>query len=83
MFFCHAHHLAGVIGFYGLPPQATIRIFSYSGQLVETIEHNADAYTVEWYQISKNNQMVASGVYFFTVDAPDGKRTRGKFVIIH
>ena len=71
------------IGFYGLPKRATIRIFSFSGQLVNTIEHNADNYSVAWYQVTRNNQLLASGVYFFTVDDDQGHRIHGKFVVIH
>lgn len=71
------------IGFFGLPKRATIRIFSYSGQLVNTIEHDTDQYSVAWYQVTRNNQMLASGVYFFTVDDDQGNRVQGKFVVIH
>jgi hypothetical protein len=71
------------LGFFGLPKRATIRIFSYSGQLVNTIEHNSDNYSVAWYQVTRNNQKLASGVYFFTVDDDQGKRVQGKFVVIH
>jgi len=72
------------IGFYGLPKRATIRIFSYSGQLVSTIEHEKSVYSHEYFQISRNNQMLASGVYFYVVEDLDaGTRATGKFVIIH
>ena len=75
------------IAFYGLTKKCTIRIFSYSGQLVRTLEHDTpetEGYSHEWFQITRNNQILASGVYFFTVDdAATGKRATGKFVIIH
>ncbi|MBI2420414.1 MAG: T9SS C-terminal target domain-containing protein [Ignavibacteriales bacterium] len=73
------------IGFFGLTKKCTIKIFSFSGQLIQTIEHDGDGYSeVSWFQISRNHQMIASGVYFFTVeDAATGKRAKGKFVIIH
>lgn len=35
------------IGFYGLPNTCTIRIFSYSGQLIDTIEHDVASYSEE------------------------------------
>jgi hypothetical protein len=70
--------------FYGLPKHATIRIFSFGGQLVQTIEHNVDSYGSPWYQISRTGQWLASGVYYFTVDDHDtGDRAWNKFVIIH
>jgi hypothetical protein len=75
------------IGFYGLTKRCTIRIFSYSGQLITTLEHNSpstEGYQKEYFQLSRNNQIIASGVYFFTVDDHEtGRRSTGKFVIIH
>ena len=73
---------SGTIGFYNLPRICTIRIFSYSGQLVETIEHDSGNYSEEYLQVTRNNQLMASGLYFFVVDTPTGERTHGKFVII-
>ncbi|MDI6804558.1 MAG: T9SS C-terminal target domain-containing protein [Bacteroidota bacterium] len=71
------------VQFMGLTKRCTIRIFSYSGQLINTIEHNRDTYGNPWYQISRNNQILASGVYFFVVEDESGAHSRGKFVIIH
>ncbi len=70
------------IGFYGLPNHCTIRIFSYSGQLVETIEHNVPVYSEEWFQTTKNGQEIASGIYFYVVTTPNGEVFKGKFVVI-
>ena len=70
------------IGFYGLPAQATIRIFSFSGQLVQTIEHDNPTYSVAFLQETRNDQRMASGVYFYVVTTPEGEQTTGKFVII-
>jgi hypothetical protein len=69
--------------FYNLPKKCTIRIFSYSGQLVQTIEHDVNQNVHEYFQLSRNSQLIASGVYFFVVDASDGSRATGKFVIIN
>lgn len=71
------------VQFFGLTKRCTIRIFSYSGQLVNTIEHDASSYYNNWYQISRNDQLLASGVYFFVVEDESGARTTGKFVVIH
>ncbi len=72
------------IQFFGLPKRATIRIFSYSGQLINTINHDINAFTTNWYQVTRNNQRLASGVYVFVVEDIDtGKRAWNKFVIIH
>ncbi len=73
----------GKIGFYGLPAKCTIRIFTYAGQLVETIEHEAaDSYSTEWFQTTKNRQEIASGLYLYVVTSPDGEVSKGKFVVI-
>ena len=70
------------IGFYGMPTRATIRIFSYAGQLIDTIEHNDPVYSTAWFQVTRNGQDIASGVYFYVVTTPDGDETSGKFIII-
>jgi hypothetical protein len=72
------------IQFMGLTSRCTIRIFSYTGQLVQTIEHERDSYGDPWYQLTINNQIIASGVYYFVVeDHVTGERANGKFVVIH
>lgn len=68
--------------FFGLSAHCTIRIFSYSGQLIQTIVHDG-GYNNPWYQISRNNQLLASGVYYFVVEDVGGAQAHGKFVIIH
>lgn len=69
--------------FVGLTENCTIRIFSYSGQLINTIEHHRNTFGNPWYQVSRNNQLLASGVYYFVVEDASGARSHGKFVIIH
>jgi hypothetical protein len=71
------------IGFYNLPKRCVIRVYSYSGQLIQTIYHDSELYSTEWLQVTRNNQFIASGLYFFVVQTPDGKSTHGKFVVIH
>lgn len=72
------------VQFMGLTDRATIRVFSYTGQLIETIEHDRASYGNPWYQLSINNQVIASGVYYFVVEDHDtGARATGKFVVIH
>ena len=69
--------------FYNLPRTCTIRIFSFSGQLIQTIDHDVNNIQEPYVQITRNNQLIASGVYFYSVDTPDGSRCHGKFVIIN
>jgi len=72
----------GKIGFYGLPPECDIRIFSYAGQLVETLHHKNPVYSTEWFQVTRSGQDLASGVYFYIVTTPDNTVSKGKFVVI-
>ncbi len=72
------------IKFFGLPKRARIQVFSYSGQLIGEVQHDADLYSHEWFQISRNSQRIAAGVYFYVVeDLDEGKIAKGKFVVIH
>ena len=72
------------IAFYGLPKVATIRIYSMAGQLVNVIHHKSNSYTniPEYYSITRNNQRIAAGIYFFVVTTPEGKTSKGKFIVI-
>jgi hypothetical protein len=71
--------------FFNLSKRASIKVFSYSGQLIGTVDHVSEtAGTNEWFQISRSSQRIASGVYFYIVEDLDtGTRATGKFVVIH
>ncbi|MBN2071151.1 MAG: hypothetical protein JW814_06790 [Candidatus Krumholzibacteriota bacterium] len=66
--------------------RSTLRIFTISGDLVYTKEHDGSAGngTVSWNLVSRNGQDITSGVYIFAVEPHDGafKRKIGKFVVI-
>jgi len=83
------------LSFVGLPPYATIRVFTVHGDLVATIPHPnpenpnsiAESADEEWYQISDSWQTIKSGVYIYHVEGYDLNRNplgtaTGKFVII-
>ena len=73
-----------VLQFVNLPSAATIRIYSSSGVLVRVIEHhtaNADG-TATWNLLNRNDQVVASGVYFYHIEAGDARRV-GRFTIVN
>ena len=74
-----------VLRFVNLPTQAVIRIYSLNGTLVRIIEHN-DATNSgreeSWDLRNRNNQFVASGVYFFVVEGQGGERATGKFTVV-
>ena len=60
----------------------SIRIFSYAGQLVQKIEHDVAIYSAAWFQVTRNDQDIASGIYFYVVTTPDGQKESGKFIVI-
>lgn len=70
--------------FVNLPPEAVVRIYSLSGVLLNVLEHNdpSGGGTLEWDMRTRNNQFIASGVYFFHVETPNGKTKVGKFTVV-
>jgi hypothetical protein len=76
---------AKVLKFVNLPTKAIIRIYSVSGVLLRVIEHNdaTGGGEATWDLRNRNNQYVASGVYFFHVETPDGKEKIGRFTVVN
>ncbi len=72
------------IYFYGLTNKATIRIFSFSGQLIKTLNHVGNSQSEPWDLRTESLKKVASGVYYFTVeDSNTGKKAWNKFIVVH
>jgi hypothetical protein len=71
--------------FVNLPEQATIRIYTLTGVLVDVLVHDdiTGGGREVWDVRNRNNQFVASGVYFFHVMTPGGEEHVGKFTIIN
>ena len=74
-----------VLRFVNLPGQAIIRIYSVSGILVNILTHNDPTGGGEevWNLRNRNNQFVASGVYFYHVETPDGRKKIGRFTVVN
>ncbi len=80
------------INFGNLPPKCTIRIYTLDGDLVREIIHDVDnpptdrhcfAPTVDcWNLITRNTQLAVSGLYYWTVEQPNGDVQIGKVSII-
>jgi hypothetical protein len=70
--------------FNHLPRECTIRIFTVSGELVDTIEHRAamDDGKVFWDLTTKDNFSIAYGIYIFHVDAGALGQKIGRFAVI-
>jgi hypothetical protein len=73
-----------VIKFVNLPAQAIIRIYSSSGVLVNVLEHNSTTFGGDetWNVRNRNNQVVASGVYFYHIEAQNARRV-GRMTIVN
>jgi len=73
-----------VIKFVNLPAQAIIRIYSSSGVLVSMLEHNSGTLggSEDWNVRNRNNQVVASGVYFYHIES-GGARRVGRFTVVN
>ncbi len=83
-----------IIKFVNLPTRAIIRIYSSSGVLVRVLEHNSEnrGLTDEdvsvlggeetWDVRNRNNQVVASGVYFYHIESGDARRV-GRFTVVN
>jgi hypothetical protein len=74
-----------VLNFVNLPAQAVVRIYSVSGVLVNVLTHNdpQGGGLLTWNLRNRNNQFVASGVYFYHVEAPDGQTKVGRFTVVN
>jgi hypothetical protein len=73
-----------VIKFVNLPNQAVIRIYSSSGVLVSVLEHNSVTLGGDetWNVRNRNNQIVASGVYFYHIESGN-QRKIGRFTVVN
>jgi hypothetical protein len=73
-----------VLKFVNLPARAIIRIYSVSGVLVQVLTHNDVTGGGEqaWDLRNRSNQFIASGVYFYHVEAADGKTKIGRFTVV-
>lgn len=80
-----------VLKFVGLPQDCIIRIYTASGVLVRVLEHHSGVYSSasttqgserDWDLRNRNNQVVASGVYFWHVEA-GGQRKLGRFTVVN
>ncbi len=76
-----------IIKFVNLPRSCIIRIYSSSGVLVNVLEHNSSTLSGEetWNVRNRNNQVVASGVYFYHIESNDGATARrvGRMTIVN
>ncbi|UCE20193.1 MAG: hypothetical protein JSV84_07620 [Gemmatimonadota bacterium] len=72
------------IYFIHLPQRATIRIYTISGYLVDTIEHEGTVGdgAEPWDLVSHEGKEIAYGIYIYHIDAPGIGEKIGKFAVI-
>ncbi len=75
---------AKIIEFVHLPADCIIRIYSLSGVLVRQLEHHSAMFggSETWDVLNRNRQVVASGVYFYHIEAGDARRV-GRFTVVN
>lgn len=73
-----------ILRFVNLPAQCIIRIYSTSGILIRVLTHNdpTDGGEEPWDLTSRSGDLVASGVYFYHVEASDRRSRVGRMTII-
>ncbi len=74
------------IHFTNLPHKCTIRIFSIDGDIIRELRHDKpkdypESMHHEWDLITRNTQMVVSGIYYYSIESEYGNQI-GKIVII-
>jgi len=69
--------------FTQLPPRATIRIYTVSGNLVRILEHSDGSGTAEWDVRTRFDLIVSSGIYYWHVTTPDGRTQLGRLAVVN
>ncbi|MCK5086765.1 MAG: hypothetical protein KAQ90_04545, partial [Melioribacteraceae bacterium] len=71
-----------LLQFRNLPPECTIRIYTITGELVETINKNDFTSMATWDLLSFEGQRVAYGVYVYHIDVPGVGEKIGRIAVI-
>lgn len=75
------------INFANIPNRCWIRIFSLDGDLIKEFRHDEPfdsptARHAEWDLVTRNRQLIVSGLYYWTIEADDGRTQIGKLVVL-
>ncbi|MGE5498010.1 MAG: hypothetical protein ACM3Q2_08075 [Syntrophothermus sp.] len=71
------------IEFRGIPVKATVRIYTITGELVQTLHQDSGFQNnIPWNLRSRDNLEVAPGLYIYHVEAPGVDDFIGKFAIV-
>jgi len=65
----------------GFPPGTDIKIYTIKGEMIdEFTSFNGGIY--QWDARTRNGDPVASGVYIYRIETPDGSEFNGKFAVV-
>ena len=67
--------------FQNIPTECTIRIYTLSGDLVQTLKHTSGTGSERWNLLTSSRQQIASGIYIFHVESSVGNKI-GRFAVI-
>jgi hypothetical protein len=73
------------IKFTSLPPEGRIRIFDVAGRFIQELNYTEDQLQggdLGWNLQTRENLVLAAGLYLFVLETPSGERKSGKFVVI-
>jgi hypothetical protein len=70
------------ISVYGLPPVATLKIYTERGDLIWQKAHTTGTGDVLWTSETTYGQIVASGIYILVVETPDNRTVIRKVVVL-
>jgi hypothetical protein len=73
------------VKFTSLPPEGRIRIFDVAGRFIQELNYTEDQLQggdLGWNLQTRENLVLAAGLYLFVLETPSGERKSGKFVII-
>lgn len=71
------------VAFFNIPGEATIKIYTETGELVETIEHTDGSGDEKWNLTTSSRQLLVSGIYVAVIqDHATGETAFLKFTVI-
>jgi hypothetical protein len=71
-----------VIQFRNLPRECTIRIYTITGELVQTLRKNDSTNYLSWDVLSSESSRLGYGVYIYHVETPAGGSKIGRLALI-
>jgi hypothetical protein len=68
------------LAFYNLPPLCKIKIYTETGDLVETIDHTNSSGDELWHSLTSSRQLVVSGLYIAYIEVTEDVDENGVLV---